>query len=776
MMLTSSNIKLQMPRFLGICFIMAALVFGFASCEKPQPVDELCEECGKNPCECEQEEPVDSTEYTIKFSAKAQYEIPAEESSKTIIFTCDGPWKVVIPEDAQDWITADPASGEASDKRQSFKLNFAANNGAERKATVEVHAGITVEKIKITQNQVTLVLTPEDIQDYSKIYIPNVDFDGDPLKSNSTWSFCRSKQSEHFIVFWDIKYGEYGLYGDKMGVENTSPSTLSTSHSMYVDIDDLLAKAEKFFELNINKLKFADITGGHSTLDDYKMGICLHYTTTWMAYGSGYDNVIGWLWINPATCKPVGSTIAHEIGHSFQYQTYCDQIHYNGKPDDQLTGWRYGFGGNGGNAYWEQTAQWQSYQSYTNEAFETVNFTEFVNNSHRHFHHEHQRYASYFLHWYMVQKRGWEVIGELWRECYSPYDAIETYQQKYDLSIDELNSELYDYAAQCVTWDFNLEGENMHTGEKKSVRDFGKNYIGKIGWSSYKENGWYYVDDTRAPEATGFNHIRLNVPEAGSEIKVSFEGKAKAQQGKAGWNVGFVALLNSGERVYTDDVRITSTGEAAMTVPENCKDIWLVVAATPQEYFQHAWDEDNSNDVVWHYGIKLEGTDLFGNVSFDGTEQPADVVVEENVNVSCKAGYTGTALTISGANLVKIAKAFVLQPNDIVSKLAPRGNDNKAGNGEIKFLSTEPNGSLYTNTYTANGLGYWYGNDGSVQGWSSAYVFAEYAKDTWTFNIGCHPDRVSEGKLKPGDKITIQPTFVYGDYSAVVKINITMVE
>lgn len=753
-----------MPRFLGICFIMAAMLSSFAACDK-DPIDELCEICGENPCICDEPEVQDTTEYNIKFSAKADYEIPAEGGSKTVVFTCDGPWKVFIPEEAQDWISADPAEGEASAKRQSLKLTFAANDGKERTARVEIRAGKSVGKIKITQNQVTLVLTPADVPDYDKIYIPSIDFTGDPLRSDAPWSFCRSKQSEHFIVFWDIKYGEYGLYGEKMGVENTSPSTLPSSNRMYVDIDDLLAKAEKFFELNIEKLGFADITGGHSTLDDYKMGISLNYTTEWMAYGSGYENAIGWLWINPDTCKPVGSTIAHEIGHSFQYQTYCDQIHYNGMPDDQLTGWRYGFGGNGGNGYWEQTAQWQSYQSYTNEAFETVNFTEFVNNSHRHFHHEHQRYASYFLHWYMVQKRGWAVIGELWRESYAPYDAIETYQQKYGLTMDELNSELYDYSAQCVTWDFDLEGENMHTGEKKSVRDFGKNYIGKIGWSSYKEGDWHFVDDSRAPEATGFNHIRLNVPEAGTTVKVSFEGKPKSMASKAGWNVGFVALLNSDERVYTDDVRITSTGEASITVPENCKDLWFVVAATPQEYMQHAWDEDNTNDVVWHYAVKIEGTDLYGTVSFDGTEVPSSVTVEESAEISCAAGYAGPALTLSGANLMKIAKAFVLQPNEIVSKINSQ---------EIVFGSKEPNGKIVKGNYTANGYGYWYGKDGSVKSWSEAYVFAEFAQDTWTFALGCHPDRVTESKLNPGDRITIRPVLVYGDLVATIDINITM--
>ena len=759
-----------MPRILGICFLASILCWPVA-CEKPDVDDPI--------------DQIDSTVASIKLStAKDKLKLAADEgASLNIVFSCNHVWKIVVEEGAE-WLSFDKTEGEAG-RIIGVKATAVLNDGPERVANCQIVSGISTLDFKITQAQATLVLTAADIPDYEKIYIPNIDFTGDPLRSDAPWSFCRSKQSEHFIVFWDKQYGEYGLYGEKMGVENTSPSTLASSHRMYVDIDELLEKAEQYFALNIEKLGFADISGGHSTLDDYKMGISLNYTTEWMAYGSGYDNMIGWLWINPDTCKPIGSTIAHEIGHSFQYQTYCDQIHYNNKPDDGLTGWRYGFGGDGGNAYWEQTAQWQSYQSYTNEAFETVNFTEFVNNCHRHFHHEHQRYASYFLHWYMVEKRGWEVIGELWRESYSPYDAIQTYQQKYNLSMDELNGELYDYAAKCVTWDFDLEGENMHTGQKGTVRDFGKNYIGKIGWSHGNDyidggdtDGWYYVSPELSPEATGFNHIRLNVPEEGTVVKASFQGHEAQKVALAGWNIGFVALLESGERVYTEDVRVTGmdTGDVSYTVPAGCQDLWMVVAATPQEYMQHAWDEDNTNDVVWNYAVKFEGTDLYGTVSFDGTETPHDVKIEKNIEISCSAGYAGPSITLSGKDLIDIAKAFVKQPSDIASKIAPRLESGKPGNGDVKFLSQEPNGSLYTGAYTANGLGYWYDMEGAVKAWSSASVYAEFDPSTWTFALGCHPDRVSAGDLVAGDTVTIQPTLVYGNYRATIKINITMTE
>lgn len=179
----------------------------------------------------------------------------------------------------------------------------------------------------------------------------------DMFSRDAKWSFYRHKQSEHFIVFWEVGFGK-------------DPNAKSVSESMRVDVDDLLAKAEQFYLTNIETLKFAEVGQGKSYLDRYKMQIYLLYQEEWLATGSGYDDVIGALWINPSTCKPVGSTIAHEIGHSFQYQVYCDKL-LNGAAKDFHQGFRYGFGpnGEGGNGFWEQCAQWQSLQTYPQELF-----------------------------------------------------------------------------------------------------------------------------------------------------------------------------------------------------------------------------------------------------------------------------------------------------------------------------------------------------------------------------------------------------------------------
>lgn len=746
-----------------------------AACNKPDPEPEP---------EPEVESQFDDTiKGTVKFTSEPKFAFSGLGETKTLLFMVDCNWKITVPEGI-DWITVTPAGGDGSGSRQNATIKAEPNPDAKaRRTTLTFHAGGTLESISITQEGNVATLSREDVPDLDKIYIPQELRSMDLFRSDSRWYFGRSRQSEHFIVFWEQGYEPYG---------ETTPGDLPSSNSYYVDIDDLLEKAEEFFRVNVDVLKFADLASGKSNLNKSKMEIYLLHQTEWVATGGGYDNVIGALWINPATCHPVGSTIAHEIGHSFQYQVYADAI-ANGAPNDFSTGWRYEIGQ--GCGFWEQCAQWQAYQSYAEQAFSTVNFSEFVNNSHRHFTHEHQRYASYFLQWHWASKHGVEEIGRLWRESHKPEDPIQAYQRLHGLSMDELNEDLYDYAARCVTWDFSAEATNLDegklTGVTQPVREFGKPYIGKIGWAGNldEKTGFYTVDPARAPEATGFNHIRLNKPQAGTEISARFEGLPNARgfnpvkdASIAGWNVGFVCLMEDGSRVYSPSTRVRTSADISYTVPEGCAKIWMVVAATPETYLQHLWDEDNTNDEVWPFRVKFTGTDLFGNLNFDGTETPQSITETINLTTSAAAGYGGTSLTLDDDIIIAIARAFVLQPSDILAKLTTDFNNVRTS--AVKFLAVKADGTLddsyrtkdADSYYSANGYGFWFDAAGANNGWSSGYSYLEFDPGSWTCSFGVHPDRVKDGSIKPGDVLHTAVAFVYGNYTATLQFNITITE
>ena len=764
--------------FLAFAFSLI-LGLAFISCDKAEPESE----------DEENKEPIvntDSLNYkaTIKFTSNPDFTVGASKTEKSLYFKCDAPWRVDIDEEYAEWISVNPSEGEASDSRQLITFTIEENKTPElRKGKAVICSGSSTKEINISQEVATLVLTEADVEDLDKYYKPQ-EFNFDMMKSNSQWSFCRSKQSEHFIVFWDIKYGEYGLYGERMGVENTSPSTCKKS-SMRVDIDDLLAKAEQFFDTNVNKLKMAELGKGKSYLDKYKMEIYILYQDEWLATGSGYDNVIGALWVNPSTCQPVGSTIAHEIGHSFQYQTYCDKV-LQGEPDNLQYGFRYGFGpnGEGGCAYWEQCAQWQSFQDYPSQQF-GHDLNVFKTQYNRHFHHEWMRYASYWLQSYWIQKQNnVEVYGEIWRESVFPEDAVKTYTKLYnDGDWSKTADELYDYAARMATFD--IDG----------VREYaGNNVNGTFKTTLFRqEDGFYQVSYGSCPSTTGFNVIPLNLPEtAGSTVSAEFVGLRagsalpegdtgnyingdlqtitgtattynKVGTGLEGWRYGFVAFKDDKTRVY-GEMYSSKEGTASFEVPEGTTNLYFVVLGAPTEYRQNEWDDDASDDDQWPYKVRFSETDLLGNFDIDETADPSDVTL--TFDVACDASNANYPLgTVDLASSKSLAQAFVMNPSDIEGLI--QGKNAKPAEGKIVWALQQPDGS-YSYNWTATS-GFWCDETGKVVPWGSGQaVYVEFDGLEITYGH-------MHGVTAAGKKYVLKPTLVYTkggiEYKATIKIN-----
>ena len=591
-------------------FLWAALAaLSLFACQKPDPVVP------------EPEPEPDNYEATITL-VESTLSLDADEGSKAnLIFACDHQWTLEIPEDAKDWLSAEKMSGK-SGKTIRVTLTAKVNEGPQRSATCRILSGSKKKKFTVKQAAAVFALKASEVQDLDKYYKP-LEFNFDMLRSDSKWSWCRSKQSEHFVVFWDIKYGQYGLYADRMGEEMTWPSNCKTT-SMRVDIDDLLKKAEEFYELNVNKLKFADTGKGKSVLDKYKMEIYLIYQTEWLATGSGYDNTIGALWVNPSTCQPVGSTIGHEIGHCFQYMTFCDYLVREGKGGSaapsasglQGPGWCYGYGpnGDGGNAFWEQTAQWQSMQleKYRREAFAGW-YGDFTNSIHLHVLHERPRYANYFIHWWWVEQNDITFIGKLWNESKYPEDPVETYMRLMGYDVAAMNDSMWEYAAHMVTYD---------TDE---IRSLGTSQIGSVAKATVTASGdAWAVSSSFAPESTGSNIIRMDNA-AGEEVSVTLSGNlgisgcVSGPADKAGWRFGFVSYNKDKSTSYSPIWNATDEKQT-WTVPANADRVWFVVTGAPTRYERHPWGsggadhdgEGDSQDNKWPWKARFDGTKPYG--------------------------------------------------------------------------------------------------------------------------------------------------------------------
>ena len=565
---------------------------------------------------------------------------------------------------------------------------------------------------------------------YKPIEFASMDF----TNPASTWSNSRSQQSTHFIVYWGAGYG------------TNHPNSSSVPATHRVDIDDLLAKAELFYALNVDTLNFAT-TG--SKLETYKMMIFLHYTTDWMAFGGGYDDIIGALWISPSTCQPVGSTIAHEIGHSFQYQVRADLG--AGK------GFRYGFGGGGGNGFWEQTAQWQASLSYPAEIFGSHHYTVYSQNYHRHQIHENYRYANYFIHYYWAYKRNKQMISRIWRETTSPNDPIQGYMAINSINTTQMNAEIYEMASRFATWDI------------PALKTLGASKIGTHGYKFVPLGGnSYRVHYDFAPGTTGYNIIPLNLPTSGSVVSTAFEGLANftgyntVNAAHAGWRYGYVALKSDGTRTYST-MSSASTGTASFTVPAGTTHLFLVVTGAPSVYSAHPWDDVLSNDHQWPYKVTLTNTGIKGYVSFAPGQLPASDTITVNANIPFSAtNYNKVTVAIDQTAL---ANAFVLQPSEITDRINA---------STIQFVAIEPGGT-HNATYTANGYGHWFNSSGAVTTWgSNARFFSEFNQANFTLDVGLYPGQTTLGQtatVKQALKYTVGGT----TYVATVVINVEVI-
>jgi len=423
------------------------------------------------------------------------------------------------------------------------------------------------------------------------IYVPTfLANDGIDLNDASAkFSYSRSVETDNWIIFWEPGFGK-------------DPSTASGTYR--VDMDALKAVAEKSFANYVDTLKM--VVKGSSMTDKYKQMIFLLYQTDWAAYGSGQDEKVGTLHVDPAAAN-INTVVAHEIGHCFEYLTGADV---------PGSGWRWGFGsgGSGGNGFWEQIAQWEAFKTYPEAQFTDGDFSEYVRSNHKHIIHETPRYANYFIGDYWAYKHGLDFMGKLWRAARSPEDPVQTYKRLTGITQEQFNDEMYEHASRLTTWDL------------PAIRERGTNYIGARGQvkMSQTSDKYWLVDISAAPENFGYNSIQLNAPTKAATVSVSFQGKAGASGfrslnvNKAGWRYGFVALLKDGTRVYSDMGMAkyangaNPEGALSFAVPANCSKLWLIVSGSPQEYWVHAWDDNDANDEQWPYQVQFAGTNLLG--------------------------------------------------------------------------------------------------------------------------------------------------------------------
>jgi len=545
---------------------------------------------------------------------------------------------------------------------------------------------------------------------------------------NSQWCYARSLETDDIVVLWEAGFG-------------SNPSNAAAPYT--VNMNNLIAIASKSYTTFIDSLQFA--IKGKSVTDKHKLMIFLLYSTEWAAYGSGQDDLVGTLHVNPAAAN-IDNVLAHEIGHCFEYITGCDAT----------GGFRYGFGANasGGNGFWEQCAQWMAFKTYPQKQFTEYDFNKYIKNNHLHIIHEEPRYANYFVQDYWTYKRGKNFMGRLWRESKKPEDPIEAYKRLNSITQEQFNDEMYEHASRLTTWDI------------PAIKSYGAKYINsraQVKMNVGTDKFWS-IDPSVCIENYGYNSIKLNAPFQATDVTVHFKGLVGSNgyrslnPTKGGWRYGFVALLEDGTRVYstisTAKMNGSTNPDQTLTFqcPDKCSQLWLVVSGAPQEHWRHAWDDDDSNDEQWPYQVQFENTNLLGVYS----NPIHDLTLSYDVTMDVMKDYTPIQVVLNSS---KISEAFAMAPSDIA----------KALGSSIIYSAINPNGSL-NSTSTANAPGHWFDNTGATTSWgANAYIYSELNLNTLVANIGQYPSRVV-----PGKTYTIKQTLVYTK-SQTEKAQITLI-
>ena len=579
-----------------------------------------------------------------------------------------------------------------------------------------------------------------------------------------TWSKSRSVESDNVIVFWDKGYG------------SKKPSQSPSAYQ--VDEQDLLKKCEAFYDLEINQLGFVDPVS--SNLSKYKVMVLLNHTTDWVCYGAGYDYQVSALWLGPSACKPVGHSVAHEVGHSFHYMCYAEHSNHR-ESDTDNTGFHLPCGN--GQTIWEQTAQWQAAQSYPNLMFDQ-SISVFRKSHNMAFSHEWHRYQSYwFLYFINDYYNDITTVAQVWntpmtgQSRSNATDFNQALMKLKGLDAKGLFRLYYDYAARCATWDMD------------ACRSYGRPYIGDFDYRcvALGDTAWQ-VALSSVPQASGFNVIPLNVPEAGTHINCRFTalpamsklangdpaemmngettwGKTQRTQyvrpsnaSRRGFRLGYVALLNDGTRQYFNEDSVycetnqLKSCDVGMTVPEGTRQLWLIVVPAPTTYLQHKWDENSSNDDQWPYSFGLEGTTLGSKAQvyvaseIDGREV-ADITLTYDVYLPKLNSYDPVAVTISGKAQAMLCTAFQLTATTIADKMqAWTSSGPSVGNVMFYPLNLTTQARVNHNS-TANGYGHWFNASGKVCDFGSGYLYSEFSPVSLTFNIGQMPGKLSVGKV-----------------------------
>lgn len=391
-------------------------------------------------------------------------------------------------------------------------------------------------------------------------------------------TFPYSTSSDHFIVKW----------GSGGGVDES-------------DVDFLIAAFEDAWQIEIEEMGHPAPPGtdrylfnvyigdsGSGTPDGY--GAAGYYS----ADPDGYPMVV----IAADTLSDLAYTeitAAHEFYHAIQngIGTYS----YSGD-----AAW-----------YWEATAEWASGQVYPDNEYSAVfllglaylpylpvNFFDYPDRGTLQ---EYHQYGAFIFPTYLSEQvADWTIIRDSWVEASSrdPLTSLDDLLREQGTSVAEVFPW---FAAHNATWDY-ANGEIYADMLDEYARWYGDDdHRVVVELDAAGTEGWVDAPSATLPQFYGYNVIRLEDPPAGSLV-IGFRGDAEGSDGsEARWGAILVEETTR-EVTYTELALEDGEGEATLSLDGSEQNVYLAVAATPEE----ARDDETFG---WSYKVSWgeEGTE-----------------------------------------------------------------------------------------------------------------------------------------------------------------------
>ena len=386
------------------------------------------------------------------------------------------------------------------------------------------------------------------------------------------------KEGENVAILWDIA----------LGIKPT-----------IFDEDRAIEEADKAFRFLQNEVGFAHKSTNAANTN--KIIIFINKDVLGAAYGGGNKDV-GMIWLGSNTlgeCERNNryGIYYHEMCHCFQHLAKQD----GGALDGPIH---------------EMTSQYAMVRRFPNwMELEKYHVNAFMRLTHLALGHEGNNYHAPWVLEYWENIRGPHFIPKLWEESNSNDngDFIAVYKRLTDLSQEEFNDELFDAYRHFIAWDI------------PSIKEESKNFINKHSCKLYEDGNGFIISKNYCPQNYGYNAIKINTPQAGTNIKVTLMNMLHLKDYKvenkdeACWRLGFVAINQKGECIYSNIEKTSGNTTIDYEVPENINNLWLVVMASPTKHHKHVIDQslgDNTENRIynqWPYKI------ILSNATIDNT-------------------------------------------------------------------------------------------------------------------------------------------------------------